>query len=81
MDLASISFLGLIGLGTVNVISFFKADMDSRLKFFLSFVVVLAATFVPAEFGNIILDKAKLALEVALSASGLYKVATKAGGN
>ena len=80
MDIASLTFLGLIGLGTVNVISFFKADMDSRVKFAISFAVILAATFIPAELGSVILDKAKVALEIALSASGIYKIAQKAGG-
>jgi hypothetical protein len=80
MDLVNLTFLGLIGLGTVNVIGFFKPDMDSRLKFALSFAVIFTATFVPVELGSIILDKAKLAISVALTFSGIYKLATKAGG-
>lgn len=81
MDITSLTFLGLVGLGTVNVITFFKDDMDSRVKFAISFVVIMAASFIPAELGSIILDKAKVALEIALAASGVYKVAQKAGGD
>lgn len=81
MDISSLTLLGLVGIGTANVVSFFRPDMDSRMKFAISFVAVLAATFIPAQIGIIVLDKVKLALEVSLGASGLYKVATKAGGN
>lgn len=80
MDIASLTFLGLIGLGTVNVITFFRPDLDPRVKFGLSFLVIFLATFVPVEMGNIILDKAKVALETALVFSGVYKLSQKIGG-
>lgn len=80
MDLQTISLVGLMALGTVNVITLFKPDLDSRLKFAASFVVAFAVTFIPVEVGNIILEKAKIALEASLAFSGVYKLAQKAGG-
>lgn len=80
MDFSDITFIGLISLGFVNVVGFYFPLMDSKLKFGLSVAVAFSLTFVPAELGNIILDKAKLALGVAFGASGIYKLATKAGG-
>lgn len=80
MDIVNITFLGLIGLGTVNALTMWNPKLDSKTKLIISGVVVFAATFIPAELGNIFLDKAKVAIEVALASSGGYKLATKAGG-
>ena len=81
MDITNLTLIGLVALGTVNVISFFKSDLDSRIKFALSFVIAFAVTFIPVDIANIILAKAKEALEAALAASGVYKIAQKVGGN
>lgn len=83
MDLTTIGNLtltALVALGTVNVITFFRPAMDSRLKFALSAVVAFAASFIPADLGMVILTHAKDALVVALAASGGYKLAAKVGG-
>jgi uncharacterized membrane protein (DUF485 family) len=80
MDLGSLTFIGLMTLGFVNVVSFYKPNLDSKIKFTLSLVFAFALTFVPVEFANVVLDKAKQAIEVALAASGTYKLAQKAGG-
>jgi len=77
---ANLTLVGLVALGAVNVISFFKPDMESKLKFGLSFVIAFAVTFVPVELANVVAQNAKLALEAALAASGVYKLATKSGG-
>jgi hypothetical protein len=79
MDLATLTLTGLVAIGTVNVISFFKPDLDSKIKFFLSFLVAFAVAFIPLEFGNVILNNAKVALEAALAASGTYKLVQKIG--
>ena len=81
MDLMSLGFVGLITLGTVNVVTFFKPTLDSKMKFTLSLAVAFGLTFVPADIGNVILNHAKEALAIALGFSGVYKLATKAGGN
>lgn len=77
----SLTFVGLATLGIVNVISFYKPDLDSKTKFLISIVAAFGLTFVPAEIGNILLDKMKVALEVAFAASGTYKLAQKVGGS
>jgi hypothetical protein len=80
MDIFNMTLVGLVALGAVNVISFFKPDMDSRVKFAISVVVAFVVAFIPPDLGNIVLDKLRLALEAALAASGTYKLFTKAGG-
>jgi hypothetical protein len=74
MDIASLTLTGLVAIGTVNIISFFKPNLDSRVKFFLSFIVAFGVTFIPAELGNLLLNNAKIALEAALGGSGVYKL-------
>lgn len=80
MDITTLTLTGLTAIGVVNVATFFKPDMDSRVKFALSVLAAFVVTFVPADIGMIILDKAKEALVAAFAASGTYKIATKAGG-
>jgi hypothetical protein len=80
IDIASLSFLGLIGIGVSNVVSFFRPSLDSRMKFGICFAAVFVATFIPYDLANEFLNKAKLALEVAFAGSGAYKLAQKAGG-
>lgn len=79
MDFQSLTLAGLVAIGVVNVISFFKADLDSRLKFALSVIAAFAVTFVPISLESVILDHAKTAITVAFAASGTYKLFTKAG--
>jgi len=80
MDLLNTTLAGLVAIGAVNVVSMWKPDMDSRLKFAISFLVAFLVLFVPADLGNMILDKAKEAIIIALSASGVYKLTQKIGG-
>ncbi len=82
MDLQSLTLAGLGALGVVNVVTFFKKDLSSEIKFALSAVSAFAIiALVPADLGNIILEYAKQALMIAFAMSGGYKIATKAGGN
>jgi len=80
VDLETATLSLLVVIGTVNVISFFNKDMDSRMKFGISLAVAFAVSFIPVELGNIILEKLKDAITVALAASGGYKLFQKAGG-
>ncbi len=80
IELQNITFIGLATLGIVNVITLFKADLDSRYKFLISIIAAFTLTFIPESFGIMLLDKMKVALEVSLAASGTYKLAQKIGG-
>lgn len=81
MDLEGLTLAGLAALGVVNVISFFKPDLDSKVKFAASAIAAFVViAFVPQDLGNQVLEQAKEALVIAFAASGLYKVASKAGG-
>lgn len=79
MDLTSMTLAGLFAIGVVNVITFFRPDLDNKIKFALAFLAAFIALFVPAELGNEVLNKAKLALEVAFASSGTYKLFGKIG--
>lgn len=81
MDLTNITFIGLITIGVVNVLTMAAPKLDSRIKFGISVLVAFGLTFVPQDISNLLLDKAKQALEVAFAASGSYKIAQKVGGN
>jgi hypothetical protein len=80
MDLANITFVGLMTVGVVNVLTFFWPDMKAQVKFGISVAAAFGLTFVPADLGNLILERAKVALEVALASSGAYKLTQKIGG-
>lgn len=79
MDLQTISLAGLVSVGAVNVVTMFRPEIDSRIKFALSFVVAFGVLFVPQEIGNLLLDKLKQALEIAFAFSGVYKLVSKSG--
>lgn len=80
MDLTSITLAGLIAIGAVNFLTMFKPDIDSRAKFILSLAVAFGVGFIPTEFGNMLLTHIKDAVEIAFTASGIYKIGQKVGG-
>lgn len=81
IDLANASFGLLMSIGFVNVLTFFKPDMNSQFKFFLTIIFAFALTYVPADLQSDLLNRAKVAIELALAGSGTYKVAQKIGGS
>lgn len=80
MDFLSLSLAGLAAIGVVNVVTMFKKDLDSRIKFAISLVVAFAVLFIPQDLSNIVLEKLREALTIAFAASGTYKLFSKAGG-
>jgi hypothetical protein len=80
MDLQNITLSGLVAIGVVNVVTFFKPGLDSRIKFTASLVAAFGVSFIPTDLGIVILNHLKDALTVAFAASGVYKIASKAGG-
>lgn len=79
-NLGDVTLAGLAVIGVVNVITFYRPQTSSRTKFILSIIVAFAVGFIPADLGNIILTRAKDAVELAFAASGSYKLFSKAGG-
>lgn len=79
MDFQTVTLPGLIAIGVVNVIAMFKPELDGRIKFGLSALAAFAVLFVPQNISNIVLENLKVALEAAFAASGVYKLAQKAG--
>lgn len=81
MDIQSLTLAGLASIGIVNVVTFFKPNISSQIKFSLSFIsAFLVIALVPVDLGNIILEYAKQALVIAFAGSGTYKIASKVGG-
>lgn len=81
MDFGSLTLTALFAVGAVNVVMFFWPTVDSRVKFAISFVAALIAFFIPADLGQVFLNAIKEAIAAAIIGSGIYKVASKAGGN
>ena len=81
MDITAMGFIALMTLGFVNVVTFWKPNMDSKMKIGIAVVFAFALTFVPAGWGNMIADKLKIAIETALLVSGVYKLSQKMGGS
>jgi len=73
--------LGTMTIGFVNIVLFFKPDLDSKIKILLAFLFAFAWGYVPATIAVDLLNRLKIAIEIALSSSGIYKLVTKAGGN
>lgn len=81
VDWQTITFTGLATIGFVNGLTMWKPRMDSRAKYFWSVIFAITASFVPADVGHWIVNKVKDGVEVALMASGAYKMAQKVSGN
>lgn len=80
MDFAGQAFVGLTTIGFINVLGFFYPQLNPKIKIATSAVFAFIMLFVPAEIGNIIFDRARIAIEIALASSGGYKIAQKIGG-
>ena len=81
VDVLQLGFVGLMAMGTVNVLSFFVTDLTSAQKFAISAVAAFIFAFVPADLANELANQIKDALAIALAGSGGYKLASKAGGS
>lgn len=80
LDLANVTLVGLAIIGSVNAVTLFKPNLDSRAKFVISVVVALIIGFIPADLGAVILNRLVAALTAAMVASGGYKLTQKLGG-
>lgn len=80
MDFANLTFVGLMTIGFVNVLSWFYPTLDSKYKFTAAVAVAFVLSFVPADLGNVIFTHAKTALEVAAASSGVYKLSQNVKG-
>lgn len=72
IDIASIGFVALATFGTVSAINFFK-PMNSKANFLLSLVFAIIYGFVPADLGNIVVNKVRDAYAVAVVLNGAYQ--------
>lgn len=79
IDFQTASLALLMVIGGVNIINFFFPLTDSRIKFAVSLAIAFAVSFIPAEIGSILLEKLRDAIQIAVAASGLYKVSQVVG--
>lgn len=80
MDLTAITFPALATIGVVNVATFFWPNLDTRIKFVISLAVAVALSFVPETIQNDLLARSLDGINIALVATGGYKIAQKIGG-
>ena len=81
MDFMNMGFITLMTVGFVNIVTFFKPNFDSKMKIGIAVAFAFLLTFVPPDWGSMIAEKLKIAIETALLVSGTYKLAQKIGGN
>lgn len=74
IDIKTISFVALATFGTVSAINF-RYKLNSQGNFLLSLVFALLYSFVPADLGNIILNKIRDAYAIAVVLNGAYQFA------
>lgn len=83
IDIASIGFVALATFGTVSAVNFFAKRLDSRQNFLLSVLFAVIYSFVPADLGNIAVNKFRDAFAIAVTLNGAYQflggVAKKVG--
>lgn len=82
MDIFALGAVGLIAFGTTWAVDkFFKRFTSVRLqttdKFVVSFIVALAAGFIPVELGNEILNRVKEAFGIATALAGGFQLLGK----
>lgn len=80
MDIYEFGFVGLMTYGFINVLSIFKPGIDSKIKFAASLLVAFLLLWVPVDLGNLLFDKMKAAISIAVAMSGISALATKSGG-
>lgn len=72
IDIQTISFVALATFGTVSAINFFY-KLNSQGNFLLSLLFAIVYGFIPADLGNIILNRVRDAYIVAVSLNGAYQ--------
>jgi len=72
IDIASAGFVLLATFGAVSAVNFWKKQ-DSRVNFLLSVGFAIAFSFVPPDLGNMIVNKIRDAVAIALSLNGAYQ--------
>lgn len=75
VNLIEFGFVGLMSFGSVGVVIYFtekKRKLTKGEKFLLFFAFAFVWGLVPAEFGNVIADRIKVALAIAVSGTAAF---------
>lgn len=78
--IAQLGFAGVVSYGAVGVIGMWRKDLTTQQKVLLLGAIAFIVSFIPADFGNIILNHLKVALAVAFGMTATSTVANKIGG-
>lgn len=76
---------GVLAFGTVGAISLiikkrFGKDLDGDIKLYLLVLLAFAFGFIPADFGNLVLEKLKVAVAIGVGVNALNTAFNKVGG-
>ena len=77
MDIFSLGAVGLITFGGTWLITLFVPNLDSKTRFGVSVAVALIAGFIPADLGNVIVNKVRDAFGIAVAVAGGYQLIVK----
>ena len=82
INLLQLGAVGLLTLGAVKSFDIFAEwknySLGSEQKWLLALLFAFLFGFIPAEFGNFFLDKAKDAVQIAVAVTGVFKLIEKA---
>lgn len=85
MNVLEMGFIAIATFGSVSALNYFWKNATTQRNFLMSLLFAFAFSFVPADMGNIIANKVKDAVAVAVALNGLYQmlsgVAKKIGQN
>lgn len=76
MDLNTIlqgSYTLILTFGAVSAVNIFYKPLESKQNLALSFIFALAFNFIPTDLGNIILNRIKDAVTIAIGLNGSYQ--------
>lgn len=68
------SYILVLTFGAVSAINIFYKQLDSKWNLGLSFVFALIFAFIPTDLGNIILNKIRDAVGIAIALNGSYQL-------
>lgn len=75
-NVLQLGYVAFITFGLVWAINLFY-KMDSKLKFGSSVVIAILIGFIPAEFGNEIVNRIKDGIGIATALAGMYQFTAK----
>lgn len=73
IDLSAMSYVAVLTFGAVSAVNILWKKLESQHNLILSFVFALIFAFIPSDLGNILLNRIRDAVAVAIGLNGAYQ--------